>query len=572
MRSGALVNAELIPSGEGAKARGAFYTDAQIADFLVGWALRSPTDTVMDPSFGGGVFLRSACIRLAQLGGHAAGQVFGVEIDPKVHARVSTEMAQEFTARDRHLVQADFFDIEAGQFGPVDAVVGNPPFIRYQRFSGDARRKALACASRAGVPLSSLSSSWAPFLVHGTEMLKPGGRLAMVLPVEIGYAGYALPVLAHLAKSFAKATFLTFRRKLFPQLSEDTLLLLAEGKGLGPAEFMWRDLAGPEKLAELLGQGAFALPGTRRLDTAALAEGRERLTECFVPRKAIELYRRLTSLGIVRRLDQLADVGIGYVTGANDFFHLGPDAAKEWRIPIEYLRPAVRRGRAFNGLRFTSLDWRRASKTGEAGYLLSIESEQGLPEAVLKYLAYGEKCGVPSAYKCRSRSPWFKVPHVYLPDAFLSYMSGNMPGLVANDADAVAPNTLHIVRLFPDAKMTSDALAALWQTSLTRLSAEIEGHAMGGGMLKLEPTEAQSVLLAAPRQRNGKLRQLAAELDALVRMGKDEAAQARADQVILRDDLGLGEADCRLLRTAAEHLRCRRYSRSSNHDPCGSSR
>jgi hypothetical protein len=151
-------------------------------------------------------------------------------------------------------------------------------------------------------------------------------------------------------------------------------------------------------------------------------------------------------------------------------------------------------------------------------------------------------------------------------------MSGNMPGLVANDADAVAPNTLHIVRLFPDAKMTSDALAALWQTSLTRLSAEIEGHAMGGGMLKLEPTEAQSVLLAAPRQRNGKLRQLAAELDALVRMGKDEAAQARADQVILRDDLGLGEADCRLLRTAAEHLRCRRYSRSSNHDPCGSSR
>jgi len=33
-------------------------------------------------------------------------------------------------------------------------------------------------------------------------------------------------------------------------------------------------------------------------------------------------------------------------------------------------------------------------------------------------------------------------------------------------------------------------LAALWQTLLTRLSAEIEGHALGGGMLKIEPSEA----------------------------------------------------------------------------------
>src|SRR5690242_13955132 len=43
------------------KALGAFYTDAQVAEFLVWWAVRSRAETVIDPSFGGGVFLRAAC-------------------------------------------------------------------------------------------------------------------------------------------------------------------------------------------------------------------------------------------------------------------------------------------------------------------------------------------------------------------------------------------------------------------------------------------------------------------------------------------------------------------------------
>src|SRR3990172_6231353 len=58
--------------GESAKALGVFYTDAQVAEFLVWWGIRTGRDTVMDPSFGGGVFLRSACQRLLRLGGEPA--------------------------------------------------------------------------------------------------------------------------------------------------------------------------------------------------------------------------------------------------------------------------------------------------------------------------------------------------------------------------------------------------------------------------------------------------------------------------------------------------------------------
>ena len=71
------------------KALGAYYTDSQVADFMVWWAIRNPTDTVRDPSFGGGVFLRSAGKRLRDLKADPSNQILGIELDPLVHDRIS---------------------------------------------------------------------------------------------------------------------------------------------------------------------------------------------------------------------------------------------------------------------------------------------------------------------------------------------------------------------------------------------------------------------------------------------------------------------------------------------------
>jgi hypothetical protein len=47
------------------------------------------------------------------------------------------------------------------------------------------------------------------------------------------------------------------------------------------------------------------------------------------------------------------------------------------------------------------------------------------------------------------------------------------------------------------AKRTSiSEIQKLWSRRLSRLSCEIEGHPLGGGMLKLEPREAGRVLLS----------------------------------------------------------------------------
>ena len=553
-----MIKSKLVLASD-VKARGAFYTEATIADFLVRWALRTASDMVIDPSFGGGVFLRAACQRLTTLGGKPAEQVFGVELHQGTHAEVTSVLLREFAVNPHNLIHSDFFELEAAPVRSFDAVVGNPPFVRYQRFNGMSRRRAMERAAEQGVRLSELSSSWAPFLIHSIALLKPGGRLAMVIPFEMFHAAYAVPVIEHLERSFATVTFLTFREKLFPDLSEDTILLLAEGKGRPHAEFVWHDVPQPQQLAELLRGEHTSLPGAQ-LDATAVASGKTKLIEYFIPRRAREIYRELCASSKTKRLGLLADVGVGYVTGANDYFHLDRDAVQRWKIPAAALRPAVRKSRVFAGLRFTHDDWQAALESGDAAYLLHISAQDNRTPAIQRYIEHGVQLGVPNAYKCRTRPTWYTVPHVYMPDLLLSYMSGLKPHLVTNDAGVVAPNNMHVVRMHPLATVRGEALAVAWQTSLTRLSVEIEGHALGGGMLKLEPTEAERVIvpLLGMSQSSAALAQ---DLDIMLRNGHDHSAQELADTLILRQGLGLSEQECRLLAAAADLLRERRYGR-----------
>lgn len=532
------------PPRPDAKNAGAYYTDRVVADALCAWALRAPTDRVLDPGFGGGVFLEAAAARLARLGGGADG-VLGVELEPRTHAAVAARLADAHGVPSAGLRRADFFALAPEDLGPVDAVLGNPPYVRFQRFGGEARRRASERAAALGVRLSPLASSWAPYLVHACAFLRPGGRLAMVLPFEIGHAAYARPVLAFLRDRFRRLELLAFRRPLFPRLDQGALVLRAEGWGEPFEGAGWQLLEHADGL-----EPALCRPG-RPLDLEALVAGRRTLRFEWLPDATRELYAALEAHPRAGPLGALARVASGYVTGANDFFHLSPDAAAARGLPAAVMRPALFRGRALTGLVWTEADWRRACGDGSAGLLLATEGADGAPApALAAYLAEGVERGVDRRYKTRRRRVWHRVTRATPAPLVLSAMSGGHPRLVVNAAGAAASNTFHLVR--PSDEHAPEAVAAAWTTSLAALSCELEGHVLGGGMLKLEPSEAAAVRLPPP----GPLPAgAAARLDAALRAEGAGAAAAEADRLLLVAGLGLEPADAERLAAGAEALR-----------------
>ena len=189
----------------------------------------------------------------------------------------------------------------------------------------------------------------------------------------------------------------------------------------------------------------------------------------------------------------LAAIGIGYVSGANRFFHLRPSEAKLWRIPSGFLQPTVRNGRVLPDRELTIGTLEEWLRRDEPMMLLRVPKDAELPPGVAKYLATEQGRRARQAYKCRMRNPWYSVPDKKVPDFFLTYMSGRAPNLVRNSAAATCANAIHGVRVHHPGDVS--LIIRRWSSPFVRLSCELEGHPLGGGMLKLEPREATRVVL-----------------------------------------------------------------------------
>lgn len=212
------------------KARGAFFTPPEIAHALAAWAVRSADDTVLEPSCGEADILLAAAERLKRLGARPSRRrerLRGVEIFAASARTAETRLRE--AGFDAAVSVGDFFEYDAP--ASFDAVVGNPPFVRYQNFSGAARARALEAALAQGVRLSGLAGSWAAFTVAAARHVAPDGRLALVLPAELLGVDYAREVRRFLLRRFRRVRIVAFDERVFPSVLEEVVLLLAEGSG-----------------------------------------------------------------------------------------------------------------------------------------------------------------------------------------------------------------------------------------------------------------------------------------------------------------------------------------------------
>ena len=453
------------------KQAGAYYTPDRVVSSLVRWAVREQADRLLDPSCGDGRFVA------------AHRNSFGVEQDAEA-VTVAMDRAPWGVVHE-----GDFFAWAARTHERFECAAGNPPFIRYQTFKGEVRGRALQLCADLGVKFSGLTASWAPFLVATANLLKPGGRMAFVVPAAIGHAPYAAPLLDYLVEHFDEVQITAIRLKLFPELSEDCWLLHAAGFGGRTAEL---------RLAVLDHFKPTAAP----CETIAVPvrEWREswnrRLRPYLLPGNVREFYRAAASNAGSMRFGDIASIGIGYVSGANEFFHLRPSEAGAWKIPDQLLHPTVRNSRVLPAGELTAqtIDgWRRCD---DPMMLLRIPKSAKLPASVSKYLETDRGKLARGAYKCRMRTPWYSVPDVQVPDFFLTYMSGRIPSLVRNSAAATCTNAVHGVHVRD--KKAVRRIIEDWDTPFVRLSCELEGHPLGGGMLKLEPREATKIMFPPP--------------------------------------------------------------------------
>jgi hypothetical protein len=451
----------------------------------------------------------------------------------------------------------DFFDVPAD--GRYTTVIGNPPYIRFQEFTGDARAKARAAALRGGVALSGLASSWAAFTVHGALSLQHGGRLGYVLPAELLHANYASPIRKFLFENFAQVDLILFEERVFAEAETEALLLLADGFGGSTDHARIRQVADAAALLSEMPAAATWAPE----DPAAKWSG------STVAPEAAGVYSSLLLNGQFSALKTWGETTLGMVTGNNKYFALSPAQAAELGLASrDVMRLSPPGSSHLRGLEFSS---QAHTELGRAGKRTMLFRPTGSPSpAAAAYIARGEDDSVHTAYKCRVRKEWWRVPLVRTADMFLTYMNADTPRLTTNTAGALHLNSVHGVYLVEKHRELGRALlpvAAL--NSVTMLGAEFTGRAYGGGMLKMEPGEADLWSLPSPETVAAAADQLWAirpQVAGKLRSGKVLEAARLVDDALLVRALGMRRPDVAKIRDARAALAGRRETRSRRAD------
>ncbi|MGH7685699.1 MAG: HsdM family class I SAM-dependent methyltransferase [Candidatus Dormibacteria bacterium] len=534
------------------KARGAFFTPAPLCDYVSSWAIRSPDDQVLEPACGEAAFLLAAGLRLRQLQAGlllSAGRIHGVEVHGDSARSASTAIGG--AGINAEITTGDFLDLEPHP--RFDAVIGNPPYVRYQEWRGDARTKARAAALRAGVALTNLASSWAAFVVHSSLFLRPGGRLGLVLPAELLTVNYAAPVRSYLMRRFGRVRLVLFEQRVFPGVLEEVVLLLADGKG-------------PTSHCELT--------QVRNLDELALVDtapyhwtpvpANAKWTQALIPRSALASFTELLGSPTFSSLVEWGDTTLGMVTGANAYFALSAPRVRELKLRRSDLIAVSPPGsRHLRGLSYTTKAWEEMERDGARVWLFRPSSKPS--EAAEMYIEAGEGDSVHTAFKCRVRKPWWRVPYLRPADLLLTYMNADTPRLCANRAGVHHLNSVHGLYVTPELRQLSlDLLPIAALNSLTVLAAEVMGRSYGGGMLKLEPREADTLPVPSPnflRAQATDLRALRPQLGLALRNGRIEDAITLVDDVLLSRGLGMKRAALKTLVGARQVLARRRSAR-----------
>jgi len=329
------------------KAQGFVRTPPFIAALLARWALRTPTEHVLDAGFGEGIFLLESAKRLLALGTSVQRlpmQLHGVDSQPDaVQGLRRTFQSYGLPADLPGVLAGDFF---ATAFPPVDVLIGNPPYVRrWWQKDVDALQVIAEQGQDVGT-FSRLTDLACYFVIYGARFLKPGGRLALIVSDSWLDMRYGMAFKDYLLRTFQVRGMLGFQSQVFPEVLVRPVLVLAEKRpetrlpGRGRVAFVSLNGRIPK---------AIPLDPCRLLSAApAQASGNIVRLEELRPEKnwtpllyAPRAYTELLQHPRMTPLASLAQVRIGLQSFAKMFYIVPRETQERWQLEHHWLQPFI---------------------------------------------------------------------------------------------------------------------------------------------------------------------------------------------------------------------------------------
>jgi len=539
------------------KLRGSYYTPPDLSDFLVDWIV-SDRDVVniLEPSCGDGVFIESLIKHVDK-----KLACYAIELDYE-ESKKSEAKAQGYPSIT--IQNGDFFDLYQNELinKKFDAVIGNPPYIRYQYLTPEQREIQSNILVSKGMKSNKLINTWVSFLVACIGLLDNNGRIGMVIPAELLQVAYANDLRRYLVNNLSAITIITFVELVFPDVQQEVILLLGERYDTAnQCEIRMMELRNIKDLIDSFPK--------RINEYKPVTHHSDKWTKYFL---SIEEMSVIDEFGDDPRFlpfSALAEVDIGITTGCNEFFSVDRQTVAKFELE-DVVLPLIGRSSHADGLNFTKDDWQNNIDKNMRAYLINFPDIpfESYPDGHRKYIKAGEDMGFNKGYKCSIRDKWYCVPSIWIPDAFFLRRNNTIPKFVLNKTNAVSTDTMHRIKIKDD--VDANKLMLSYYNSITLAFTELEARSYGGGVLEILPGELERVLF--PDLKDFKdiktVNHLIKKLDDKIRRNQNiESVLDEIDQAILVNflDISIDKVQtCRAIWKKLMNRRLGRKARRSN--------
>jgi adenine-specific DNA-methyltransferase len=465
--------AEISPAHR--KKLGQYFTPEIIAKLMMSWVTKDNPAEILDPAFGLGAFydaLNNKDIRY-----------IGYEIDENIVSYVNQDLNDKV---EIHI--QDYLESNNRQY---DAIVCNPPYLRFQNFKN--RHTILPkLKEELGISFNGYSNIASIFLAKSLSELNIKGRLAYIMPFEFFNTGYGTEIKKVLTQEGLLKQIIIFEneKEIFPEVITTVCILLCKNDN-SVDNIKITKIGSKEQLYEI---SDFSDVYDHELSVSMLPYTEKWSNIITLHYCDIDIPDGMVAINSYGKFMR------GIATGANEYFAMSLQAAKQRGIKENYLLPCITKSPQIKGLVFTDDVLDELIENGVPVYCFS-GSETG-DDKVKQYIEYGESMGYHKRYLTKKRKPWYKLENRQPAPILSGVFNRGKVKFVRNFTNVINFTCFH--SFYPN-MFGQKYINRLFVYFISRIGQEIiktNKRKYGNGLDKFEPGDLNSCLCPSMEQFN----------------------------------------------------------------------
>lgn len=464
------------------KLRGGYYTPQYLSDYITKWVLNSSPLNILEPSCGDGVFIQS----LANNKYNKNNEINCFElVDSEADKTIKLLKGLDF---NNFLVnKGDFLEWAIKCIGSIkfDAIIGNPPFIRYQYLGEEFQGNSKAIFDQLNLKFTKHTNSWVPFLLSSLSLLRDKGRIGMVIPSEILNVIHAQPLRDFIADGLYKVLIINPKNIWFDNTLQGAVIIFIEKVDCKSQSGLSILNVENDKFIDINPETLFE--NANYIDFERL---QGKWTEAILDENELDLINRIKAHNSVYKFSDIATVEVGIVTGANEFFLVNDYTVKKYDL-YNFSYPMFGKSQHCKGIIYDNNQHIENKENNFPTNFIYLNDEyEDLPSKVQEYIKEGERKYFHQRYKCKIRTPWYKVPSVFSSRIGMLKRSHEAPRLILNKLDAYTTDTAYRIK---SNRFSDSTLVCCFLNPFTMILSELNGRFYGGGVLELVPSEIRNL-------------------------------------------------------------------------------